>query len=233
METVIFCGGKGTRMGESSEKTPKPMIPIGDKPILWHIMKIYASQGFTDFILCLGHKGEKIREYFEKNNQGWNIQFVDTGEDAKKSDRLKLVKDIIKGDSFFLTYGDGIADIDLKKLLKFHEYMDVTATITAVKLPSAFGIAHINEDNLVHKFQEKPILDYFINGGFMVMNKSIFNYLHKGELENEVFEQLTQIKQICAYKHRGGWKSMDTLKENIELNDMWSNKKAFWKIWSD
>ena len=233
MKTVILCGGKGTRMGQSSEQMPKPMMPIGDRPILWHIMKTYAAHGFDEFILCLGYRGDKIREYFENNSNGWKIEFVDTGEDAKKSERLMKVKDLIKDESFFLTYGDGISDVDLKKLLKFHEYMGLTATITTVKLPSTFGIVHVNEDSVIHKFQEKPILDYLINGGFMVMNKNIFEHLPKGELENEVFEHLAQVKQICAYKHKGSWKSMDTLKENIELNEMWSKGNAFWKVWKE
>lgn len=232
MKTVILCGGKGTRLGDVAEKIPKPMMPVGDRPILWHIMKIYASHGFRDFVLCLGYKGDRIREYFEKNNhENWSIEFVDTGEDAKKSERLLKIKDLIKDENFFLTYGDGVSDVDLKKLLKFHEYMGLTATITAVKMPSNFGIVHINEDNIIHKFQEKPILDHLINGGFMVANKALFDYLQKGELENEVFEHLAETKQICAYKHKGNWKSMDTLKENIELNEMWANGKAFWKIW--
>ncbi len=234
MKTVILCGGKGTRMGQSSEQIPKPMMPVGDRPILWHIMKIYASHGFNEFVLCLGYKGDKIKEYFEKNSDpAWKIEFAETGEDAKKSERLQKIKHLIPDENFFLTYGDGVSDVDIKKLLKFHEYMGLSATITTVKLPSTFGIVHVNEDSVIHKFQEKPILDYLINGGFMVVNKSIFDHVQKGELENEVFEHLAQTKQICAYKHKGLWKSMDTLKENIELNEMWASGKAFWKIWKD
>ncbi len=232
MQTVILCGGKGTRMGETAENMPKPMMPVGDKPILWHIMKIYASQGFDEFILCLGYKGEKIKEYFEKNNhENWNITFAETGQDAKKSERLLKIENLVKGGDFFLTYGDGVADINIKRLLKFHEYMGLTATLTAVRLPSTFGIIQLNEENVVEKFEEKPFLNYLINGGFMVMKKSIFGSLHKGELENEVFEKLVREKQICAYKHKGQWKSMDTLKENIELNEAWANGKPFWKMW--
>ena len=235
MKTVILCGGKGTRMGGVAEKIPKPLIEIGGKPVLWHIMKLYSSQDFKDFILCLGYRGDMIKEYFEKNNhENWNIQFVDTGEDSKKAERILKVRHLINGENFFLSYGDDLANIDFNKLLKFHEYMGVTATITTVRLTSPFGIVHLNEEGLIHKFQETPItLDHWMNGGFMVLNKKIFDILHKGELEVEVFNHLIEPKQICAYKHKGEWKSMNTLKDNIELNDMWANGKAFWKIWND
>lgn len=232
MQTVILCGGKGTRLGEASEKIPKPMMLVGEKPILWHIMKLYASQGFNDFILCLGYKGKNIKEYFEKSNhENWKIQFVDTGEDTTKSERLEKVKDLINGENFFLSYGDDLANIDFSKLLKFHEYMGLTATITGVRLISHFGIVEMNEENIITNFREKPILDHWMNGGFMVLNKRIFDYLNAGEFEDKVLPLLAQTKQICSYKHKGEWKSMNTLKDNIELNEMWLKGKAFWKIW--
>jgi glucose-1-phosphate cytidylyltransferase len=232
MQVVILCGGKGTRMGSSTEGLPKPLIPIGEKPVLWHVMKIYSTQGFKDFILCLGYKGEKIKDYFKKNNEeDWNIQFVDTGEKTSKSGRIKQISSLIKGENFFLAYSDDISNVDLNKLLKFHEYMGLTATITAVRLISPFGVVEMDEENIITEFKEKPVLDKWMNGGFMVLNKKIFDYLDIGELENEVFEKLVELKQICAYKHKGEWKTMNTLKDNIELNKLWDNGKAFWKIW--
>ena len=217
-------------MGETAE--PKPLMPVGPKPILWHIMKLYATQSFTDFILCLGYKGEKVREYFEENNsENWNIQFVDTGQESTKSERILKIKHLIPDEDFALAYGDDIADIDLNKLLKFHEYMGLTLTLTAVKLISPFGVLELSEDNVITKFKEKPVFDQWMNGGFMMVNRKIFDALGKGELENEVFEHLVDIRQICAYKHKGNWKTMNTLKDSIELNNLWDTGKAFWKIW--
>jgi glucose-1-phosphate cytidylyltransferase len=234
LKTVILCGGKGTRMGSVVENIPKPLIPIGDKPVLWHIMKIYATQGFKEFILCLGDKGEKIKEYFEKNpERNWKIEFVDTGLDVTKSERIKRIQHLIDEENFFLAYGDDVSNVDLNKLLKFHEYMDLIATITTVKLISQFGVLEMDSENIITKFKEKPVLDYWMNGGFMVFNKKIFSYLDEGELEEKVFEKLSKEKQICAYKHKGEWNTMNTLKDNIELNDIWKNGKAFWKIWRD
>lgn len=229
---VILCGGKGIRIRQLTEKIPKPLLKIGDKPILGHVMKIYRSQGFNNFILCLGYKGEKIREYFKNNNdERWNIQFVETGLESTKSERLQQVKGLIKGDTFFLAYGDDVADIDLHNLLKFHKYMALTATITVVRMISHFGLVEINRENIVKEFKEKPLLDKWMHGGFMVMNQKIFDYLKLGELEKEVFEKLVKLKQICAYKHQGRWMTMNTLKDNIELNAIWNRGEAFWRIW--
>jgi len=229
---VILCGGKGTRMGTLTEEIPKPLISIGDKPILWHVMKIYASHGFNNFILCLGDKGDKIRAYFQNNNhERWDIQFVDTGLESTKSKRIQQIKSLIKGDKFFLAYGDDVADVNLSKLLKFHEYMGLTVTVTIVKMVSQFGLVEIDEENVITEFKEKPLLDKWMNGGFMVMDRKIFDYLILGELEKEVFEKVVKLKQICAYKHNGQWSTMNTLKDNIELNTLWDNGKAFWKIW--
>jgi len=229
---VILCGGKGTRIGRLTDEIPKPLIKIGDKPILWHIMKIYESQGFNSFILCLGYKGKKLKDYFKNNSdERWNIQFVDTGLEITKSERIQRVKNRIKEGKFFLAYGDDVADVDLNKLLEFHEYMGLIATITAVKMTSQFGLVEIDEKNVIKEFKEKPILDKWMNGGFMVMDRKIFDYLMLGELEKEVFEKLVKLKQICAYKHNGKWSTMNTLKDNIELNELWNNGKAFWKIW--
>ena len=196
-------------------------------------MKIYASQGFNNFILCLGYEGKKIEEYFENNNdEDWNIQFVNTGLESAKSERIQQIKSLIKGDDFFLAYGDDVADIDLTALLNFHRSKGVIMTITAVRMLSPFGILEKDGNtDLIIKFKEKPKLDKWMNGGFMVSTKAIFNYLALGELESQVFEELVRLKQICAYNHEGEWRSMNTLKDVIELNNLWENKNAFWKIW--
>ena len=232
ISVVILCGGKGTRIGQLSKKIPKPLINVGGRPILWHVMKIYASQGFNNFILCLGYKGEKIKKYYKNNNtENWNIKFINTGVESTKSDRIKQVKNLIKSDMFFLAYGDDVADIKLSKLLSFHKRTNRIVTITAVRMISEFGIIKTDRKNMIKEFKEKPLLNKWINGGFMVVNKEIFNYLSLGELEKEVFEKLVKSEQICAYKHMGTWKAMNTLKDNIELNAMWNKGKAFWKIW--
>lgn len=229
---VILCGGKGVRIGHLTKNLPKPLVTVGRKPILWHVMKIYSSQGFNNFILCLGFQGNKIRRYFENHNtDNWNIQFVDTGVESAKSERLRQIKSFIDGDSFFLAYGDDVADVDLHKLLKFHRNMGLIATITVVKMISEFGLVKLGKKNIIAAFQEKPLLDKWMNGGFMVMNKEVFSYLSAGELEKEVFGKLVERKQICAYKHPGNWRAMNTLKDNIALNTIWNTGNAFWKIW--
>lgn len=229
---VILCGGRGIRIGQLTEEIPKPLIKVGDRPILWHVMKIYASQGFNNFILCLGYKGEKIREYFTKtNDKRWDIQFIDTGLESTKSERMHKIKNLIKVENFFLAYGDDVADIDLRNLLKVHKNGGLITTITIVRMISGFGLVEIDKKNIIVEFKEKPLLDKWMNGGFMVMNKNIFNYLKLGELEKEVFEKLVKQRQICAYKHQGKWRAMNTLKDNVELNMLWKNGKAFWKIW--
>lgn len=219
-------------MGSISEKIPKPLVLIGDKPVLWHIMKIYAAQGFSDFILCLGYKGEKVREYFEKNREdGWRISFVETGAESTKSERIKRVRDLIDGEDFFLAYGDDVTNIDLHRVLEFHRKAGSIITITAVRMPSQFGIVEIDGSSLVTRFREKPVLNEWINGGFMVVNREVFDYIHLGELESEVFEALAAQKKISAFIHIGEWKAMNTLKDSIELNELWETGKAFWKTW--
>jgi glucose-1-phosphate cytidylyltransferase len=231
-QVVILCGGKGTRLKELTEEIPKPLIEIGGKPILWHIMKIYSHYGFNDFILCLGYKGEKIKEYFKDHHNSWNIQYIETGEDSLKSERLKQVKPLIKDENFLLAYGDDVSDVNLKEVFNFHLKNKKIATITACPLYSQFGILEINEKDEITEFKEKPrIENLWFNGGFMVLNKDIFNYLDKGELEKEVFSFLSKEKQIQAFKHNGFWKSMNTFKETKELNDLWDSNKAFWKVW--
>ncbi len=231
MKTVILCGGKGTRMGALSESLPKPLVKIGDKPVLWHIMKIYSHYGFNEFVLCLGYKGKLIKEYFAKhNNEAWEINFVETGENSSKSQRLAKIGKFVKG-PFFLAYGDDVADIDLKELLKFHQKNNKIGTITAVRPQSPFGVMNLSKDGAIESFEEKPVLDQWINGGFMVLEEKIFDFLKLGELEEEVFKKLVKEKQLNAFRHYGKWKAMNTLKDNIELNELWQEKKSFWKAW--
>lgn len=216
-------------MDNLTEAIPKPLAIVGEKPVLWHIMKIYSSHGFDEFVLCLGHKGEKIREYFkENNNEEWGIEFVETGLDASKSQRLAKVDGLV-GERFFVAYGDDLADINIKELLKFHGEKKMTATVTAVRLESPFGIINISNAGVVESFEEKPVLDHWINGGFMVFTDKIFDYLKLGELEQEVFKKLVGEKQLNAFRHFGKWKTMNTLKDNAELNELWKNGRAFWK----
>lgn len=230
MQVVILCGGRGTRMG--NDELPKAMFPIGGKPILWHIMKMYFHYGINDFILCLGYKADKIMDYFSKTKE-WKIKFVETGLDTNTGGRIKKVKDYIKGECFLTTYGDGLADINLKKLLNFHKAHDKTATLTAVKPPSPFGIVGIDtHTNTVTHFEEKPILDHWINGGFFVFNKEIFHYIKENDiLEKNTMARLVKNKELVAYKHNGFWECMDTYKDNLRLNQLWAEDKAPWALW--
>ena len=232
MKTVILCGGKGTRLRELTEEIPKPLVEIGGKPILWHLMKIYSHYGFNDFILCLGYKGELIKEYFSRNNkENWKITFVDTGEEANKAERIKKVQKYIKDDNFFVAYGDDVCDVNVKKVLDLHLKKNKVVTLTAVNLLSPFGVMEVNDNDEVTEFKEKPKLDYWMNGGYFVFNKKIFNYLKEGyDLEKEAFEELAKEKQIAAFKHHGFWKSMNTFKDVVELNELWENNDAPWKV---
>lgn len=230
MQVIILCGGKGRRMG--SAELPKALFPIGAKPILWHIMNIYAYYGFCDFILSVGYKGQRIKASFA-HRQPWDVTFVDTGLDTNTGGRIAKLKKYIKEDCFFATYGDGLADINLRQLLDFHKRHKKIATLTAVRPYSAFGIVGINAQtqNVTH-FEEKPRLDHWINGGFFVFNKEIFDYLRESDiLEKDTFGRILKDKQICAFKHQGFWKCMDTYKDNLELNDLWRQGKAQWRRW--
>jgi glucose-1-phosphate cytidylyltransferase len=233
MKVVILCGGEGTRLSEYTVKIPKPLIEIGGKPIIWHIMKIYSHYGYNDFILCLGYKGEKIREYFKNNNHEFrNIIFVDTGLNSNKAERLKRVEKFIEEENFFLAYGDDVSNVNINNILKFHLKNRKIATITAVNLISQYGILKINKKNEIINFKEKPILDYWINGGFFVLNRKIFEHIKDGmELEDDIFKQFASKRQICAFEHKGFWKSMNTLKDVKELNDIWKSGKIPWKVW--
>ncbi len=230
IDVVILCGGKGLRMNEMTESIPKPLVRIGDKPILWHIMKMYSHYGFNNFVLCLGYKANQIKRYFEDNRE-WNITFTDTGLNTNTGGRIKRVEQHINDGPFFVTYADGLADINLNDLLEFHKQHNEIATITTVRPRSSFGIVELDHNSLVTSFIEKPVSDHWINGGFFVFDMDIFSYIKENDtLEKEVFERLVQDKQISAYKHRGFWKCMDTYKDNLELNEMYTSNKAKWAI---
>jgi len=233
MKVVILCGGEGLRLREYTEKIPKPLIEVGGKPILWHIMKIYSHYGHNDFILCLGYRGDKIKAYFRKNGRGLgNITFADTGLKSSKAERLRRVERFIDGENFFLAYGDDLSDVNINKILDFHLKNKKITTMTSINPVSQYGILKLNEKSEIVDFKEKPVLRHWINGGFFVVNKKIFSYMKKGmELEDDVFRELARKRQICAFKHRGFWKSMNTLKEVKELNDMWDRGNTPWKVW--
>jgi len=228
MQVVVLCGGKGTRLSEYTEQIPKPLIEVGGKPILLHIIEMYSKYGYNDFVLCLGYKGDKIRKYFE-NKQSFNIEFVDTGIDSNKADRIVKIKNYVKEDDFFVTYGDDLSDVDINALLKFHYKNKKIVTLTAIDLMSPFGILKVNKKWEITEFKEKPKLKYFMNGGFYVFNKKIFDYIKQGyDLEKETFEDLSKEKMICAFYHKGFWKSMNTLKDVMELNEMFAKGRMPW-----
>ena len=259
MQVVIFCGGLGTRLREETEFRPKPMVKIGDRPILWHIMKIYSHFGFNQFILPLGYKGNMIKEYFwnyelmnnditielGKQNSchlhnchdetGWKITLANTGEKTLKGGRLKRIEQYVKSDTFMLTYGDGVADVNINDLLKFHHAHGKIATVTGVSPNAQFGELNIKNDQ-VTAFQEKPETSGsgYVSGGFFVFNKKIFDYLSDFEdcdLEFGTFEKLAGAGELMVYKHSGFWACMDTLRDVEYLNNLWKKNDAQWKIW--
>lgn len=218
------------RMGP--EGLPKPMFNIGDKPILWHIMSIYAHFGFDRFILSLGYKKEKIKAYF-KNQHKWQIIFADTGLDTNTGGRIKKIEKFINGKIFFVTYGDGLSNVNIKRLLEFHKQHKKIATLVSVRPYSQFGIMGIDaHTNLVAYFKEKPILDYWVNGGFFVFNREVFKYIKETDiLERDVLNRLVKDRQLVAYKHKGFWSCMDTHKDNLMLNRLWHSGDAPWAVW--
>lgn len=252
MKTVILCGGKGTRMKEETEFKPKPLVEIGGRPILWHIMKIYAQHGFNDFILALGYKGNMIKDYFlnhkiftndftyhHSSNEikfhdpvadDFKITFVDTGQESFTGERLLGVKKYIPENEFMVTYGDGVGDINIGKLTNFHKNQGTAATITGVHPYSKYGLVSVDKENkLVTGFHQKPLMHDYVSSGFMVFNPKIFDYLDKGPLEN-AFPKLIQDRQLSLYIHDGFWRGMDTYHDLEELNRLWSETKP-WAIW--
>ena len=233
MKAVILAGGFGTRISEESHLIPKPMIEIGGKPILWHIMKIYSAYKIDDFVICLGYKGEKIKEYFGQfDSKLWNIQLVDTGEDTMTGGRLKRIQDKID-DTFCVTYGDGLSDINLNDLILFHKEKRSLATLTAIHPPERFGVLNLSGD-YVTQFHEKHAGESsWINGGFFVFEPEIFDYLQDDStiLERMPLETLAKEQKLTAFKHNGFWHPMDTKRDKKHLEKLWASGKAPWKIW--
>ena len=256
MKVVILAGGLGTRISEESHLVPKPMIEIGEKPILWHIMKHYSSYGFNDFIICLGYKQYVVKEYFaayylhnsdvtfdlaknemevmNNHSEPWKVTLVDTGLNTMTGGRIGRIKDYIGDEPFMLTYGDAVATVDLKKLVEFHKSHGKTATITTVNIGQAKGILDIASDNSVKSFREKEDTDgTLINGGYMVMNPEIFNYIDGDAciLEQGPLQKLAGEGQLMSFYHDGFWQCMDTQREKKKLEELWQSGNAPWKIW--
>ena len=232
MKAVILAGGYGTRLGEETDVNPKPMIEIGGKPILWHIMKIYSVHEINDFVICLGYKGNQIKEYFDKfDSKSWNIELVDTGEDTMTGGRLKRIQDRIDG-TFCVTYGDGLSDVDINRLISFHKEKKSLATLTAIHPPERFGVLNLSGD-YVKEFHEKHTGESsWINGGFFVFEPEIFDYLKDGDstiLEKTPLETLAKEHKLTAFRHDGFWHPMDTLRDKNYLEKLWSSDKAPWK----
>ncbi|MDQ2718402.1 MAG: glucose-1-phosphate cytidylyltransferase [Bacteroidota bacterium] len=258
MKVVIFAGGLGTRISEETETRPKPMVEIGGKPIIWHIMKMYSHYGFNDFIICLGYKGYIIKEYFmnyfihnsditidigknsvevhNTNSESFKVTLVETGLGTKTAGRLNKVKKYIGDEDFMLTYGDGVCDVDIKSLVEFHKAHNKIASVTSVQLDARFGGIEVGKNGAVQSFREKAKDDSkWINGGFFVLKPEVFNYL-EGDMDDTMWEEtplelLAKDNQLVAYQHLGFWKCMDALRDKIELEDLWKNKKAKWKVW--
>ena len=258
MKTVILCGGQGTRMREETEYRPKPLVPVGGRPILWHIMKQYAHHGFADFVLCLGYRGDMIKEYFlnyeAMNNdftiglgeqrrleyhdaheeQDFRVTLADTGVDTMTGGRIKRVKRYLGDETFMVTYGDGVSDVDLSALLAFHRSHGKLATITAVQPVSRFGIIEIDAQQTVQRFVEKPKLEGWINVGFLVFEPAALDYFDADAsciMEREPLEKLCAEGQLAAYCHEGFFYSMDTYREYLYLNELWESGAAPWKTW--
>ena len=258
MKVVILAGGIGSRITEESHLKPKPMIEIGGKPILWHIMKIYETQGFNEFIVCLGYKGYVIKEYFLNyfkynsnlsidisNNEvkvhstegdDFKVTLIDTGEHTLTAGRIKQIEPYIEGDDFFLTYGDGVANVDIKSELEFHKKHGKICTMTVVQPAGKFGSLEFDEENKVTNFKEKPVGDKnWINAGFFIVNRNVFSLLENDSdnmmWEQKPLEKLTSDNQLMVFKHNGFWKCMDAMRDKMVLEELWDSNNAEWKIW--
>lgn len=235
MRVLILAGGLGSRLSEETNTKPKPMVEIGGKPIIWHIMKTYAFSGYTDFVILIGYKGELLRQYFnEITEPGWNVDILETGISTLKSQRIKMAEPLIQDNYFFVAYGDDVSDISPEKVLETHLKSGKIATLTAIPLISDFGIVELNNKREVKCFREKPqIQNHWINGGYFCFSREIFNYLGNinEELEDEVFKLLATKREIGAYIHEGFWKCMNTYKDKLELDFLIAQKKAPWIKW--
>jgi glucose-1-phosphate cytidylyltransferase len=257
MKLVILAGGYGTRLSEETQIKPKPMVEIGGKPILWHIMKIYSCFGITEFIICLGYKGYIIKEYFanyflhqadvtfdlnnnqmeihNKHAEPWKVTLLDTGLNTMTGGRLLRAKDFIGDETFMMTYGDGLADIDINELINFHKKNDQIATLTAVQPSGRFGAIKTDKNNNIVHFQEKPDGDgAYINGGFFILKPEVFGYLKNDTtiFERSPLEEMAKDRQLNAYNHHGFWMAMDKLSDKNKLEEMWNLGNATWKIWN-
>lgn len=258
MKVVILGGGYGTRISEESHLKPKPMIEIGEMPILWHIMKIYSSQGFNDFIICLGYKGYVVKEYFanyglhqadvtfdfgqegarsvhQHTTEPWRVTLVDTGPDSMTGGRVKRIQPYVGNEPFMLTYGDGVSDINLRKVLTFHRQHGRLTTVTAAQPLARFGKLTMTSDGLVEAFNEKPQDEHnWINAGFFVMQPEVFDYIEGDDtiLERDPMERLARDRQLMGFRHEGFWHPMDTLRDKMHLDDLWKSGKAPWKSWA-
>jgi len=256
LKAVILAGGLGTRISEETSLKPKPMVEIGGKPILWHIMKIYSFYGINDFIVCCGYKGYVIKEYFanyflhmsdvtfdmehnkmevhQQNAEPWKVTLVDTGENTMTGGRLKRIKDYVKDEeAFCLTYGDGVSDVNIGELIAFHYSQDVKATLTATMSPGRFGALDFSGDK-VNSFREKPIGDgAMINGGFFVLSPEVIDYIGDDQVvwERGPLEKLAKEGELAAYQHMGFWQPMDTLRDRVYLEELWQADRAPWKLW--
>lgn len=257
MKVVILAGGYGTRISEESRVRPKPMIEIGNRPILWHIMKLYSSYGFNDFVICLGYKGQYIKEYFahyylneadvtfdfsqpgkpvihEQSVEPWRVTLVNTGQDTLTGGRVKRIRKYVEDETFMLTYGDGVANVDIRKLVEFHKKHGKTATVTSVIPPGRFGSLEIDASSTVTSFCEKPQeAASWINGGFFVFEPNMFNFIPESNImfEREPLERMARQDQLKAFRHDGFWQPMDKMSDKMYLETLWSENRAPWKIW--
>ena len=255
MKAVILAGGLGTRIAEESTVRPKPMVEIGGKPVLWHIMKLYSHHGIDEFVICLGYKGYLIKEYFanyclhnsdvtfdmttnrmqvhQRKAEAWKVTLVDTGEKTQTAGRLKRVASYLDGDTFCFTYGDGLADVDIRSLIGFHREQGRKATVTAVQPPGRFGAIDI-EGQHITRFHEKPLGDgTWVNGGFFVLNRAVLEYIDDDDTvwEQAPLEKLAREGELSAYKHRGFWQPMDTLRDRNRLEELWQAGDPPWRLW--
>ena len=259
MKAVILAGGVGSRLSEETQVKPKPMVEIGGQPILWHIMKIYAAHGIRDFVICCGYKGYMIKQYFAnyflyhadcrfdlKNNrmdvlrngvEPWSVTLIDTGETTMTGGRLRRVREHVGGETFCLTYGDGVSDVNIRELVELHRDQNVLATLTATQPPGRFGALTLGSaETLVTSFSEKPGGDgAWINGGFFVLEPSVIDYIDDDStvFEKEPLQRLAAANRLAAYKHRGFWQPMDTLRDKMTLEGLWASGTAPWKVWDD